>query len=278
MQKDCLDTSRIIFINTSNLLDVRVVLGFDMINTFPRHVHDTFCIGLVTNGTRIIKHSTKSYYISENNLFLINPGESHACGSATKQGHSYQVICIGCEHINKVSKQIMDKDTAHYHFHSPIIVDTLLGRKIRSFAEILKQDNPLMEQETVLMDITSRLLLQYSVLKSQSLNIPMRKHVLKRVCEYIHDNFMENISLQQLAGIANLSPFHMQRSFLKVKGVTPHEYLMQLRIKKALDLLLNGSRPIETAYKTGFADQSHFSRAFKSIIGITPGKFISCNK
>jgi len=74
----------------------------------------------------------------------------------------------------------------------------------------------------------------------------------------------------------HLSPFHLARLFKQVLGVSPHQYLIQVRVNSARSLLSAGSGErslAEIAAAVGFADQSHLTRHFKRITGITPRQF-----
>lgn len=95
---------------------------------------------------------------------------------------------------------------------------------------------------------------------------------LKQVLEYIHDNLGQNLSLVDLANIANLSPSRFTRVFRQETGLSPHQYLIQTRIERAKHLLRSGGEISisSIAHQVGFADQSHFTRHFKRIVGVTP--------
>jgi AraC family transcriptional regulator len=81
-------------------------------------------------------------------------------------------------------------------------------------------------------------------------------------------------SLDDVAGHAGLSPFHFLRLFTKVVGVSPHQYLVRTRLRKAAQLLAHGERPItEIAAEVGFADLSNFVRTFRRAAGISPREF-----
>jgi AraC family transcriptional regulator len=95
---------------------------------------------------------------------------------------------------------------------------------------------------------------------------------LKQVLDYIHDNLGQSLSLAELAGIANLSSSRFTRVFRQEMGVSPHQYILQARIERAKHLL-QSKRNLSIgniAYQVGFADQSHFTRHFKRIVGVTP--------
>lgn len=88
--------------------------------------------------------------------------------------------------------------------------------------------------------------------------------------QYIHAYLEQDISLDDIAAAAHVSPSHLVRLFKKATGVTPHQYVIRERIRKAQKLLLGGHPVHEVASTLGFSDQSHLHRHFKRIIGVTP--------
>lgn len=95
---------------------------------------------------------------------------------------------------------------------------------------------------------------------------------LKQVIDYIHDNLARNLSLTDLASIANLSPSRFAYLFRRETGLSPHQYLIHARIERATHMLRAGGEISigEIAHRVGFTDQSHFTRHFKRIVGVTP--------
>ncbi|WNG32767.1 helix-turn-helix transcriptional regulator [Archangium violaceum] len=84
----------------------------------------------------------------------------------------------------------------------------------------------------------------------------------------------EEIDLGAVAGQAGLSPFHFLRLFSAVLGVTPHQYLVHLRLREAARLLAQGDEAISTvAYDVGFGDLSNFTRSFHRAAGVSPRSF-----
>ena len=92
-----------------------------------------------------------------------------------------------------------------------------------------------------------------------------------RVCEYINSHLQENIALEVLAGIAQLSVHHFARAFRQTLGMPPHNYIVQRRVEHAQQLLRNTDLPVsEIAIVAGFTDQSHLARHFRTITGVSP--------
>ncbi len=86
---------------------------------------------------------------------------------------------------------------------------------------------------------------------------------VERVRAYLEDHYNQEISLEQLAQVANLSSFHLNRSFSKTFGMPPHAYQIQVRILQAKRLLRKEGSIEQVAIKTGFVSQSHFGSHFK---------------
>ena len=84
----------------------------------------------------------------------------------------------------------------------------------------------------------------------------------------------EPVRLGTLGRRAGLSPFHFLRVFSRVLGVTPHQYLLAARLRRAAALLAHPDRPVtDVAFEVGFGDLSHFARTFRRSVGVSPGRF-----
>lgn len=97
---------------------------------------------------------------------------------------------------------------------------------------------------------------------------------LSQVVDYIHINLEQNITLAQLAAIAQLSEFHFGRLFKQTTGISPHKYHLQCRIERAKHLLLQGMTIIQVAQTVGFSSQGHLNYHFKRQVGATPKQFL----
>jgi AraC-like DNA-binding protein len=93
---------------------------------------------------------------------------------------------------------------------------------------------------------------------------------LVAVREYLRAHLDEPVQTAALAAISGLTECHLIRSFHLEFGLPPHAYHLRLRLAAAAELLSNGLSASTVAYECGFADQSHLSRKFKEVYGLTP--------
>ncbi len=97
---------------------------------------------------------------------------------------------------------------------------------------------------------------------------------LRRATEFIEENCLRNIRLEELAAVTGLSQSHFSHAFKASTGVAPHQYQTNTRLERAKHLLITSEYPLTTiAVETGFADQAHFTRVFRKHLGTTPANW-----
>lgn len=94
---------------------------------------------------------------------------------------------------------------------------------------------------------------------------------LQQAIEYIHAHLDRELSLAEIAGVINISPTYFANLFKRATGISPHQYVIQQRVEQAKLLLLKTDLAIaDVALQVGFSNQSHLTRHFKHITGVTP--------
>ncbi|MGO7038203.1 helix-turn-helix domain-containing protein [Rhizobium acaciae] len=97
---------------------------------------------------------------------------------------------------------------------------------------------------------------------------------LRRATEFIEENCLRNIRLEELAGLTGLSQSHFSHAFKASTGIAPHQWQTNARLDRAKRLLVESENALTAiAAETGFADQAHFTRVFRKHIGITPASW-----
>jgi AraC family transcriptional regulator len=97
--------------------------------------------------------------------------------------------------------------------------------------------------------------------------------VLERVRELVQVQLGEDLSLTDIAAQVGVSPFHLTRLFKRSSGMSLHQYIIAQRVAAAQHLLLHSTMPLkQVAAQVGFADQSHLTRHFRRMLGVTPAQ------
>lgn len=133
--------------------------------------------------------------------------------------------------------------------------------------------------ESLASALRVHLLRRYSSLAGASKSLPSVRGALdvrrlQRVMEFVDSHLGEDLTIEALANEACLSAFHFARAFKASTGSAPHQYVMQRRVGLARELIEEGRLPLAAiAEICGFSSQSHLTRYFKQIVGVTPGAY-----
>lgn len=99
------------------------------------------------------------------------------------------------------------------------------------------------------------------------------RRTVDRVADYVEAELHDELTLDQLAAIATLSPFHFARSFKATTGLAPHQYVIARRMDRAKSLLLGTASAVpEVAAAVGLSNLTHFRRMFRRHLGLNPGE------
>lgn len=155
--------------------------------------------------------------------------------------------------------------------HDPLIHSMALALKAELEAS---QASGRMYAEAIAQTLAIHLLRNYSV-HQQPLKIPtthgLPKYKLHQITDYINDSLDRDLSLTEMAIMVQMSPFHFARLFKQSTGLAPHQFVIRCRVERAKELLMRGEMAIaDIATAVGFANQSHLTRHFKRVVGVTP--------
>ncbi|TQV71848.1 helix-turn-helix transcriptional regulator [Exilibacterium tricleocarpae] len=178
--------------------------------------------------------------------------------------------------LENVALQVADRDATNIELpHQLGISDPLmlqLGLALRSEAECPNLYGKIFI-ETAAHLLATHLLKNYSTTPYRISKPNHRRHggAWRTVIDYIHSKLDKELSLQAIAGVANMSPYHFAHTFKDTMGIAPHRYIIKTRIEKAKRLLRDTNLPINLiALEVGYTS-SHFIRMFKRLVGVSPG-------
>lgn len=238
---------------------------------FTRHFHETYTIGITHGGRFKSVSSEKASFSYKNSTRVINPSEVHYGDSSSWQ---YTNIYPRVELLVELYKQIYFEKRVPI-FHSHIIEDEELYKKLYIFFKSVFEKTDSMQIETYLIEAFSYLILNYTDSSKDFSSLFNEVKVIKNSIEYIHDNLNNTILLDEIAKNVEVSKYHFLRVFKSSLGVTPHNYIVFQRVNKAKEEILKGKSMSSTSFSTGFSDQSHFIKSFRKIYGYSPSTLLN---
>lgn len=241
-----------------------------IVQPFPNHFHEYYVIGFIENGERCLSCKNKEYTIGQGNIVLFNPQDSHACVQTDDGTLDYRGFNISKEVMLDLAEELTGRRELS-GFSENVIYDDEAICYLRPLHEMVMSGNTDFGKEESLLLLLSYLIQNYG--KTFESCIPECRQEIEKACEFMEQHFSERIYLDQICRYAGLSKSTLLRAFTKSKGITPYRYLETIRVNEAKKLLADGVSPLETAIKTGFSDQSHFTNYFGNFIGLAPGVY-----
>jgi len=154
-------------------------------------------------------------------------------------------------------------------FRQAILDDVQLADLLFQAHRSLSDKCSSLETEDLVIDALSYILERSATWLPAQTDVRSRP-MLDRARDYLQDNLFRDVTLTELASVADLSKFHLLRQFQREYGLPPHAFQLQQRVFRS-KMLLRSLSTVDVAAKCGFADQSHFHRVFRSHVGATPG-------
>ncbi|MBJ9989483.1 MULTISPECIES: helix-turn-helix transcriptional regulator [Paenibacillus] len=257
------------------------------------HFHDYYQIWYVSKGEFVHTISNRQYRIRQGDLFLVPPFTLHRVQAFETEGE-----ILGCEFMPAfINERFADPSgerrffDAEYlkHFsqsdctpHSQIAFDGVTDGRIRGLLQDMlgeyEERTPFFEivLKASLLQLLSIIIRQVNgeLVKAGFQKIERYRDTMNKVVEYIDRNAHEDIKLEHICAISNMSKPTICRLFKEWTGKTFNRYLVDLRISNALVLLQRPSMSItDVCYATGFNELAYFCRIFKKYTGISPNQF-----
>lgn len=236
--------------------------------TFPRHAHDEFGVGVVDRGAQVSHSGRGQVEAVAGDVITCNPGEVHDGAPVGHAARSWRILYFDPPLIAEAMRDISEGRTSHYEFTSPVLrAKGLAARVSRLFRAIAAEPDLPLQREALLVEVLAAALAGRAPPDRSRSAARTIRHALS----LIDDDPAAPIALADLASVSGLSRFQVLRGFVRATGLTPHAYLVQRRTDLARRLITGGTPLAEAATASGFADQSHMTRAFVRKYGLTPG-------
>lgn len=240
---------------------------------YPRHMHEEYSLAAILQGTEITNCRGGDHTARPGDLLLINAEEVHSNQSV---GSEYRLIKVRVKTFQRLAHDLGEPALTAPYFPELVVNDPLLFRRLLSLHLKLEQSISALEQESAFLSTMSLVLTRtnkdYRARRAGTKEGSEDVYV-RRVRDYLRSHYAENVSLTQLSSLTNLSSYYLLRVFHNRAGFPPHEYQTQVRIAHARKLIRNGTPLSQAALETGFFDQSHLTRNFKRIVGVTPRQY-----
>lgn len=233
-------------------------------HAFEPHTHEAFGLGAIEAGVERFRYRGEDHLAPADTLVLMNPDELHTGRAETAAGWRYRMAYIDADVLAQLTGE------RGWWFAEAVGHDAPRARRVGRLLRQLWHAHEPLAFDGLLLDLLDELRPVVRV------DMAARASALPRfapVVEHLRERLAERITLDELAAVAGLSPFHFQRQFKRAYHATPQQMLMALRLFEAKRRLAAGEAPAQVAAATGLADQAHLTRAFAQRYGVTPARY-----
>ncbi len=227
-------------------------------------------IVIPSEDTPDVFFNNKLIHGEQRKFLAVNPGDTVTCIKDAPAKPYYSFL---------LKPNLLQKIAAEMDFAGDIRFENFLNpfspKLFQTFKsleqESSRQDRLNLMLDSLEMQIAVLLLREFKTNVMRSSHLQDADSYVRLAQEYIRTYFSSNISLQDICNEIHVSQYHFIRTFVKKVGMTPHKYLLSIRMEKAKELLITRQYSVtEAAMLCGYESISNFSTTFKNVVGLSP--------
>lgn len=233
---------------------------------FPVHSHRHVCIGLMHEGEHDCRYGVRRHAVTAGDLMLVNPGEVHDGRPSGRRGRLYSMLEIDPEAFRTLCSETIGTD--QFEFRNAVVRHPGAREALNSWLSRLLGRNAHAERDAAALFVGC-----LSEIAGRAPGLTSAGGLAERVARRMREEHSGADSIGGLGAEMGVSRYQLIRAFKENFGLTPEDYRRQLRIERARAMLTGRSRLADIALASGFADQSHMTREFRRLIGISPAAY-----
>ena len=259
-------------ISHNTQLDVELLHAYYVQHAYPRHSHDYYVISLIERGRQSFTHQGAKHRTPPGGLILINPGEVHTGEAVDAQGFELRSLYPSTAVMEMAVFELTGQRALPF-FKDVQVNHRWATDSISSLHRAILDGAGRLESESRILWTMAELIKRYADVDSRERHLGKGKQAIQQVRQYIDEHFAESVTLSRLSQHVSFSPYYLLRVFRAEVGMPPYAYLESVRIRHTQRLIKAGKPLAQVAAEVGFSSQSHMTRQFKKIIGVTPGQY-----
>jgi AraC-like DNA-binding protein len=237
---------------------------------FGLHAHDSFVLAVVEDGAEGLRVGDTRLVAYPGDVVLFGPGEAHDGWARDGRGFSYRAVYPSRDLVAR-AVGLPPAGPAGSYFRDNVITDPQLADGLRRAHGWLSGGGDALDSQAALAPVLELLFDRYGARDLDRRRVVAETAAVAR--DLIDARVVEPVRLEELARACGETPLRVLRAFRAAYGLPPHRYQLQRRVQLAQGRLRAGADLAALGAELGFADQSHFTRVFKSVVGVSPGAY-----
>jgi len=239
-------------------------------HVFMPHAHDAVTLIVVTGGRLAIEIDGTSHRVAKGQMVAIGAHQVHGARPVDGEGWKMRSLHLPSQMLSALLPHAADE---HVHFTRPVQDGRAAGALLFDIHYCSQVGGPLQQRGERFAGFLRCFADNLQEFGPRARPIRPHDEQLAQAHRLIGRDIVQNTSIESIAAAVGLSPFALIRRFKRLYGISPHAWRMQARANQAAQLLRDRASLADTASSCGFADQSHMTRIFKRVFGVTPGQY-----
>lgn len=241
--------------------------------SYAKHAHEELALGVTMEGVQEFSCKGSQFRSHPGNIILFNPDDVHNGHPGSREALKYTMLYLDTKDFYPLLRSATDSGQTQFRFSETHFEDAVLQLLILEMSRVVGDEKRFSVEYDHCRYKVARRLAQRMRIASADSWVSSKDTLLLKARNYIHDNIAVDISIDDLSLVAHISKYHFIRLFRQQFGLTPHKYILNLKVNKARVFLETGTPPSQVAQDIGFFDVSHLNRYFKRSFGITPKQY-----
>jgi AraC-like DNA-binding protein len=238
---------------------------------YPQHTHDALVIAVTEQGGSVVRSRGELQDATPSALFVFNPEEPHGGWMGRSERWRYRSLYLTRHALDRIATEL--GIAAVPYFTRNTFADPYLIGAFQRMHETLEEGGDVFRERELLVGGFGELFRRHGTGRIAIAGAPRDREFFRKVRDRMRSDHADELKLEALAADAGLTTFQLIGLFKRCIGMTPHAYLIQLRLGEACRLLRRGRKLADIAPDVGFYDQSALTKHFKRCYGITPLQF-----
>lgn len=238
-------------------------------HAFDPHRHDTYAIGCTIHGVQSFRYRGASEHSVPGQVFVLHPDETHDGHAGTSAGFRYRIVYV--------EPGVISDALGEARCPLPFVRETVSNNRVLAAAimpALEALDLPLedLQRDLIILNLADALAAADPSMTRRRLSA-RHWHAVGKARDCLDANVRNGLASAELEAVTGLTRYAVARHFRACLGTSPYRYLIMRRLDRVRSLIRQGAPLVDAALASGFADQSHMTRHFKKVYGMSPGRW-----
>ncbi len=237
---------------------------------YQKHRHDTYAIGVTDSGVQVFDYRGSVRASTPGQVVVLYPDEVHDGRAGTDEGFGYRIVYVEPCLLADAVRTLRGRPCPLPFVSEPVSTNAMLSRAVdAAFRAPLES----LAVDSLVVDLAQGLMAGERGGAGPVISRRVDVRAIERARQFLDAEKTRVVHSRELESVTGLTRYDLARQFRIVFGTSPYRYLLMRRLEFARELIHRERPLVEIAFDAGFADQAHFTRAFRSAFGLTPARY-----